>query len=295
VSRRCGHQQAPQGAAPPAPPPLPRYGGRPLSFSPRYARPPHLVQLADDVEPHVREGVLQQRQEHRQQVVDRRLLAQLRRELHHDARERGAHKLAAVVGKVLDAWRDLGGGVGVGDLGGEGVREGASAGACAAAQRRVQGGRARGPPRLSLRHRLGPQPCARTSPLIPRIPRRPTWPMMISGVSILQNAATLPAAAMRTSASGSRRRLTNAEVRSDLAGKGDGRRGASRARERPAAAAADPAAARPQALCVGAPRPRPTSPLAHAQPPPPSPPRRPHRVRSGPSASHSATSCCAAL
>lgn len=66
-----------------------------------------LVELRDHVEAHVREGVLQQREEDGQQVVDRRLAPELRRELHRDARERGAHELAAVVRELLDARRDL--------------------------------------------------------------------------------------------------------------------------------------------------------------------------------------------
>lgn len=102
---------------------------------------------------------------------------------------------------------------------------------------------------------------------------------MIVGVSILQKAATLPAAAMRTSASGSLSSFTNAGVRSDL----EGARGG-------------------EGVCApllraGGTRVRASQPLPAGRAASLSPPTRAHAhlVVSGPSASQSATSCCATL
>jgi hypothetical protein len=47
--------------------------------------PFHLVQFADDIQPHVRVWVPQQVEEHWHQVLDGWLLAQLRRQLHNHA------------------------------------------------------------------------------------------------------------------------------------------------------------------------------------------------------------------
>jgi hypothetical protein len=68
---------------------------------------PHLVQLADYIEPHIWVRVTQQVEEHRHQVLNGWLLAQLRRQLHHHACKRCADELAAIIGQLLDAWHHL--------------------------------------------------------------------------------------------------------------------------------------------------------------------------------------------
>ena len=64
---------------------------------------PDLIELSDDVEPHVRELVLEESQEHGHKVLDGGVLAERGSELHHDAGEGRPDVLRGVGGELPDA------------------------------------------------------------------------------------------------------------------------------------------------------------------------------------------------
>ena len=65
-----------------------------------------MIQLADDIQPDLREGIFEQCEKDGNKVVDGRLFPQHWRQFHYHSRQSSSHVLTAVLGKFADTGED---------------------------------------------------------------------------------------------------------------------------------------------------------------------------------------------